>query len=204
MVNTPLAAQEEEYARGFRETPGIVGPEGVYLAGATFWYPQFRADLVSFSIEARLPEGWHAISQGTGTSRDQDGVARWQSPDPMDEIYLVGGPLRQWREQAVAMGARLVILATHSLEYLALGFDDSVARRRNVSSERQIRRLERLAAGLGVPVIDQAAYIRAQGKDLKQASFRFDGPWNEYGHQTAAEAIAHYLIEHAELCGARP
>lgn len=105
VVNTPLAAQEEEYARGFRETPGIVGPEGVYLAGATFWYPQFRADLVSFSIEARLPEGWHAISQGTGTSRDQDGVARWQSPDPMDEIYLVGGPLRQWREQAGAVEA---------------------------------------------------------------------------------------------------
>jgi hypothetical protein len=99
-VDTPLSAQEEEYARGFRETPGLIGQEGVYLAGATFWYPHFDRELVTFSVEARSPDGWHVVSQGKGTSRDERGLARWESPEPMDEIYLVGGPLRAYRDVA--------------------------------------------------------------------------------------------------------
>ena len=103
VVNTPLSAQEEEYARGFRETPGLIGPEGVYLAGATFWYPHVSQGLVTFSLEAKLPDGWQVVSQGKGTSRDGRGVATWTSPEPMDEIYLVGGPLRVYRDAAGAV-----------------------------------------------------------------------------------------------------
>lgn len=110
-INTPLTAQEEEYARGFRETPGMVGPEGVYLAGSTFWYPHFASDLVTFTMEARGPEGWHLVSQGAGTSRDPAGVARWTSPEPMDEIYLVGGPLRVWRDTAGSVEALVYLRA---------------------------------------------------------------------------------------------
>ena len=41
-----LGTQKEEYQRGFRDTVGIVSPEGVYLAGNGYWYPQFApADL---------------------------------------------------------------------------------------------------------------------------------------------------------------
>ena len=93
-VNFPLSPQKEEYTRGFRETRGTVSKEGIYLAGETAWYPQFGSRLVSFSIEAKATSpGWHLISQGSGTSRDTNGAARWNSPTPMDEIYLVGGPL---------------------------------------------------------------------------------------------------------------
>lgn len=99
-VNFGLQTQQEEYARGFRETAGIVGPEGVYLSGSGFWYPWFGPGLIEFSLEARAPEGWHLVSQGAGSSRDQHGRARWSSPEPMDEIYLVGGPLRVWRDEA--------------------------------------------------------------------------------------------------------
>ncbi len=129
-VNTPLAAQQEEYARGFRETPGIVGPEGVYLAGATFWYPHFQAGLVSFSVEARAPEGWHVVSQGRGASRDEAGVARWHSPEPMDEIYLVGGPLRQWRETAGSVEA--LVYLRDADETLARKYLDATAQYLNM------------------------------------------------------------------------
>jgi aminopeptidase N len=95
-----LSDQKEEYTRGFRETAGIVSPEGLYLAGNGFWYPYVNEDLVEFDLEASLPEGWHAIAPGNGTSRDGDGRARWDSHGPVDEITLVGGPLLRYREAA--------------------------------------------------------------------------------------------------------
>ena len=98
-----LGEQKEEYTRGFRETAGIIGQEGVYLAGSGFWYPYFDDDLIEFGLEASAPEGWHLISQGNGSSRDEAGTARWDSHGPMDEIYLVGGPLVRYSDAAGAV-----------------------------------------------------------------------------------------------------
>ncbi|MEE8307719.1 MAG: M20/M25/M40 family metallo-hydrolase [Gammaproteobacteria bacterium] len=93
-----VSAQEEEYARGFRETPGRVAAEGVYLAGTTFWYPYFNNDLVTFELSTNVPDGWQLLSQGSGTANN-GGLAQWQSPQPVDEIYLVGGPLVRYQQQ---------------------------------------------------------------------------------------------------------
>ncbi len=95
-----LSDQKEEYTRGFRETTGVVSKDGVYLAGGSFWYPHFGQDLITFEMTVRAPAGWHVISQGSGTSRDAQGRARWSSPVAMDEIYLVGGPLTVTRDRA--------------------------------------------------------------------------------------------------------
>ena len=108
--NFGLADQKEEYTRGFRETRGIVSPEGVYLAGNGFWYPHFDDGLLEFDLEVSLPEGWHVISQGNGTSRDASGMARWDSHGAMDEIDIVGGPLQVYREAA---GAVLALVYLH-------------------------------------------------------------------------------------------
>ncbi len=90
-----LSDQKEEYTRGFRATVGQLGEEGVFLAGSSFWYPVFDDRLVEFELSVGLPEGWHVISQGEGTSRDEAGRAHWDSQGPMDEIYLIGGPLER-------------------------------------------------------------------------------------------------------------
>ena len=111
VIDFALSAQKEEYTRGFRETIGLVGPEGVYLAGSTFWYPHLSSGLVSFTMRATGPDGWHLISQGTGTSRGAGGDARWEMTGPSDEIYLVGGPLRMWRESAGAVDALVYLRA---------------------------------------------------------------------------------------------
>jgi aminopeptidase N len=95
-----LADQKQEYTRGFRETLGIVSPEGVYLAGSGFFYPYIDERLVEFDLEAPTPEGWHLICPGNGTSRDEEGVARWDSHGPVDEITVVGGPLVVYRDAA--------------------------------------------------------------------------------------------------------
>nr|MBP7675140.1 signal protein PDZ [Thermoanaerobaculia bacterium] len=100
VVRNELTAPKEEYQRGFRETPGTIGPEGIYLAGSTFWVPAFGEALASFRMTAKVPEGWQLVSQGDGTARGADGLARWDSKGPVDEAYLVGGPLVAYRDRA--------------------------------------------------------------------------------------------------------
>lgn len=91
-IHHPIKQVGEEYARGFSETPGIIDEKGVYLAGAAFWVPWFNDDVVSFKMETILPPGWSSLSQGSrlippGTKDLNHAI--WDSPEPMDEIYLV-------------------------------------------------------------------------------------------------------------------
>jgi hypothetical protein len=105
VIYAPLSDPKEEYTRGFRDTTGLIGPEGVYMAGSTVWHPRFGSELVTFDVTAAAPETWHVISQGNGTSRGADGKAHWNSGGPMDEIYVVGGPLHEFRDSAGAIDA---------------------------------------------------------------------------------------------------
>ncbi len=98
-----LSDQKEEYTRGFRQTAGTVGTEGVYLDGNSGWVPQFNEDLIRFQLEVHVPDQWHVISQGEGSSRDESGVARWDSQGPVEQVYLVGGPMKKYQETAGAV-----------------------------------------------------------------------------------------------------
>jgi len=101
IVNTPLSDEKEQYSRGFRSTPGLIGPEGIYLSSSSAWYPIFGNGLVSFDLTVdSVPDGWHLITTGAGTSHDADGRAHWASEGLVDDIYLVGGPLHMWKDSA--------------------------------------------------------------------------------------------------------
>ena len=97
LVDLPPTTSPEEYARSFSETPGIIEPRGIYLAGSTVWYPQFidvpGTELRTFTMTINTPEGWHIIAPGNGVSTGDDGMARWESPSAVDEISVSGGPL---------------------------------------------------------------------------------------------------------------
>jgi len=121
-----LSDQKEEYTRGFRDTAGIVGPEGVYLAGDSRWVPRFDDELISFEIEVSAPEGWHVISQGQGSSGDGDGRARWNSGGALEQIYLVGGPLLRWSDSAGAVETLVYLHAPD--ESVAFKYLDATAR----------------------------------------------------------------------------
>jgi hypothetical protein len=108
-VDFPLAIQGEEYTRGFQETPGIISEDGVYLGGSTLWYPYFSDDLVTFTLNARVPAGWHLISQGDGSSQGPEKLASWDSAGPVDEIYMVGGPLTRYQQSAGAAVAEVYL-----------------------------------------------------------------------------------------------
>ncbi len=114
-----LSAQKEEYTRGFRETKGYVGSEGVYLDGGSGWVPHFNDQLIQFSVDVNMPQGWQVISQGNGVSCDDKGMAHWNSGGLMEQVYLVGGPLRRYVDAA---GATETLVLLHEQ-------DDALARK---------------------------------------------------------------------------
>lgn len=102
VINDDIVEGAAEYARGFSETSGIISEKGIYLAGSTRWVPDFRnAGLSTFTLDVSIDQEWEIVSQGTRTGKeiaDSRKHMRYESPEPMDEIYLVGG---KWTEYTV-------------------------------------------------------------------------------------------------------
>lgn len=111
-IHHPLEPAGEEYARGFKETPGIISPEGIFLAGQSLWYPSFGNDLLTFTLDLESPEDREAISQGERTRHEKkDGSihVRWESKEPQDEIYLIGGPFTEYSRSAGSVQAMVFL-----------------------------------------------------------------------------------------------
>jgi aminopeptidase N len=107
-----LHQQGEEYARSFSETPGMIAPQGVFLAASSVWYPQVPGRLVSFDMRLRLPAGWRGMSQGerlAAVAVDGGVEERWRCADPQEEIYLLAGRFTEYRQRGDRVEA-LVLL----------------------------------------------------------------------------------------------
>ncbi|MDX8411025.1 MAG: M1 family aminopeptidase [Mariprofundaceae bacterium] len=110
-IHHPLRQGAGE-SRSFRTTPGLIANEGVFLSGTAHWYPQFNDDLITFSLDVELPDGWMAVSQGVrmhgANTSDEPAVAgsstvRWESHAPQDEIYLVAARFTEYRDSLGAV-----------------------------------------------------------------------------------------------------
>ncbi|MBN1348897.1 M20/M25/M40 family metallo-hydrolase [candidate division KSB1 bacterium] len=111
-VYHPIKQQSEEYARSFSETPGIISAEGVVLYGAAHWLPWFRDHLVTFNLQVDLPDEWDAVSQGARRIHLKENgrrIVRWESPEPMDDIYLIGGKFTEYAQMAGAVNAMVFL-----------------------------------------------------------------------------------------------
>ncbi|MBI4881856.1 MAG: M20/M25/M40 family metallo-hydrolase [Planctomycetes bacterium] len=108
-VHFGLSDQKEEYTRGFRDTEGFLGEEGVYLAGGGSWYPVFAGTYVEFALDVGQPATWRVIGQGEGTARNEAGRAVWRSQGRTEDIHLVGGPLVAYLEAAGAVEAEVYL-----------------------------------------------------------------------------------------------
>lgn len=76
-----------EYARGFSQTPGIIGEDGVYLGGASYWVPSFGDELFTYKLSIDLPKEWLAVSQGEKSTYEHSIV--YSCSKPQEEIYLI-------------------------------------------------------------------------------------------------------------------
>jgi len=105
VIHHELQTQGEEYQRSFSETPGIIDPQGVFLAGTSFWVPTFGDGLVTFSLEVSgLNPPWNVVSQGRRSHHEitPDGsrTTTWTLDHPTEEIYLVAGPWQTYADRA--------------------------------------------------------------------------------------------------------
>jgi len=100
-IHHPVKQISTEYARGFSETPGIISDQGAYLAGASYWLPWFNDQLVTFNMNATIDAGWRIISQGKRANEDTttDYRVRWESPEPMDEVFMIAGPFTEYSKR---------------------------------------------------------------------------------------------------------
>ncbi len=104
IIDYELEAYGKELARGFRSTPGIISEQGVYLSGATGWYPQFQsATGIRFELNIQLPTGWKSVSQGSrGQSGPVDGLAveSWSENRLQQEIYLIAARFYEYTDKS--------------------------------------------------------------------------------------------------------
>lgn len=107
-----LETIEEGMGRSRQWTRGIIGTNGVVLDGNSGWYPRFPDSLQRFALQADLPPGWTAISQGAGPNRVETAEGArmsWREDQPQDDIYLIAGTFVAYT-QPTAQGEAQVYL----------------------------------------------------------------------------------------------
>lgn len=106
VINYPIKQIGEEYARGFSQTPGIIDEKGAYLGGSTYWIPWFNENWISFELTTTMPKGWSVVSQGKRTFnelKNDEQTSTWNSPEPMEEIYLIAAKFNEYSKSAGAI-----------------------------------------------------------------------------------------------------
>jgi len=93
-----LRAVTEGMGRARQESTGTIGPDGVFLDGASGWYPRVPGTLQRFDLRVSLPDGWLALSQGAGPERPGFTGSAWTETQPQDDIYLIAAPFSLYRD----------------------------------------------------------------------------------------------------------
>jgi len=86
------------------ETSGHIGPEGVYVSGETYWYPDIPGSVATFRVRATVPTGWGIVTQGRRLSARAGAggmVEEWDAADPAEALTLVANRFvmqhRDWK-----------------------------------------------------------------------------------------------------------
>lgn len=102
-ISSPVKQSEENYQRGFSESPGIIDTMGVYLAGSSYWIPHFGPELLQFKMTTIIPEPWKVVSQGKRLQTELISGKRheiWEEKLPQEEIFLIAAKFHEYSFQA--------------------------------------------------------------------------------------------------------
>lgn len=94
-IRHELGAAVEGVGRQRRFTAGLIDEQGVYLSGASGWYPRFGGERVHGALTVRLPDGWTAIGQGR--REELEAGVRWEERRPQEALYLIAGRYTAYR-----------------------------------------------------------------------------------------------------------
>ncbi len=106
-IRHDLASINEGMGRSRQLTTGTIAAEGVFLDGASGWYPRVTDSLQTFVLRVDLPEGWRAVSQGAGPQREGVSGDSWSESQPQDDIYLIAAPFTLYQEAGPAAEAQV-------------------------------------------------------------------------------------------------
>jgi len=76
---------------------GVLAQDGAYLDGNSAWYPLSRLPVGHLDLEIHHPREWRALSVGRLVA--EDGVSRWSTQAPVDDIYLIAGPFQRYQRR---------------------------------------------------------------------------------------------------------
>ena len=95
-----------EYGKPPPGAPGGEEDHGIFLSGASYFYPTVADPegtlLITFSLSANLPAEWQVVSQGKRIRETTINGPRhtfWQCDDPMQEIFLIADHFQEYRDQ---------------------------------------------------------------------------------------------------------
>ncbi|MEN8130627.1 MAG: M1 family aminopeptidase [Pseudomonadota bacterium] len=102
---------------------------GISLGGSNQWYPNFGEQLVSFSLQVKLPEQWTVISQGERTQNRSQGnktIVQWVETHPQDDIYLIAGPYHEYQGRSPV--AQIMVFLHNDDQNLATRYIEATKR----------------------------------------------------------------------------
>jgi len=98
-IESIIEESEENYQRGFSQSPGIIDTLGIYLAGSTFWVPVFEDKLMTFSLTTELPNDWKNVTQGKRTKDEilsDKHIDTWVCEKPQEEVFLIAAKFNEY------------------------------------------------------------------------------------------------------------
>lgn len=115
------------------------------------WYANVVAAVSALKALPGGDERFGDWSPPDDLTLDQMFYAKEMPPVFVEALEDTKAALRAWQRKARLANARLLILATHSLEHTAEQIDPRFGARRQADAGRQLKRLKALAGELNIP-----------------------------------------------------
>ena len=87
---------------------GRIAAGGVYLDGASAWYPLLDEPLSGVRLAVSLPTDWHSVS--IGQIAGDGAVETWTTNVPHDDLYLIAGPFRHYEREHAGISLSVYLL----------------------------------------------------------------------------------------------
>ena len=187
---------------------GDVSTDGVYLDGASAWYPSFGGDIGALSLSLTLPDQWQAIS--IGRRIEHDGQLTWTSTTPHDDLYLIAGPFSRHARDHGGIGLSIYLLNDDpqlALRYLDLmaGYLDHYSRLIGEYPYAKFAVIEnRWQTGYGMPSFTLLGSRVIRLPFIPYTSLPHEilhnwwgnGVWVDYDKGNWSEGLTAYLADH--------
>ncbi|MCF6226529.1 MAG: hypothetical protein L3J22_09560, partial [Xanthomonadales bacterium] len=102
VIHHPVKQMNEEYSRGFSQSPGLIDEQGVFLSGSTHWIPSFGDEYITYKLKVQVPAGWRTVSQGTRTAQSEDDKFHsdtWEVNTPTEEVFVISAQFTEYEYQ---------------------------------------------------------------------------------------------------------